>query len=318
MEIELSIVIPVYNIERYIEKCIQSVIEQDYDAYELLLIDDGSTDSSGEICDRYAASNSKIKVFHKENGGLSSARNYGLERAKGLYISFLDGDDYIDDMIFSKTMKRLKEDRSDIAVFSVVCVDEDGVETPYHSIVRDECIDSQTAFELMYTKSYFGEEAWNKVYKKDLFDGIQYPVGRKHEDTFTTYKLMERAIKISLVSGVNYYYLQRADSIMGQLRVSYTIDKIDSIDESLNFLRQKYPSIYKAAIYNLLSAGTKNLNLIVNENTDCSKVYLSRLTRLFRKHVGNIICNANISIKLKVVLLITALSPKLYVKLNRW
>lgn len=202
----ISIVIPVYNIEKFIGKCLDSIILQSYENLDIVVVDDGSMDGSIRICDEYAKKDKRVRVFHKKNGGLSDARNFGIKKARGKIISLVDGDDYID-VSFVKTMhEAMVRDDSDI----VVCGFNDNV-------LKDEVISGEDAAEKLLVKQENIEiVAWNKLYKKELFEEIEYPVGEKHEDALTTYRILAAAKKVSYVSKPLYYYIVREGSIMGQ------------------------------------------------------------------------------------------------------
>lgn len=204
----VSVIVPVYNISDYILKCLKSIGKQSYSNLEIIVVDDGSTDKSGEICDEFARGDGRVKVFHKKNGGLSEARNFGIKKAKGEIIALVDGDDFVE-VDYIKTMyEATVKDDADV----VIC--------GYNEVVPKE----QTMSGEEATKKLLVEQenleivAWNKLYKKKLFVGnnIEYPVGEKHEDALTTYKILASAKKVSYVPKSLYHYVTRDDSIMGQ------------------------------------------------------------------------------------------------------
>lgn len=211
----ISIIIPVYQVKDYIDKCIESVIEQTYQELEIILIDDGSTDGSGEICDEYAQKDNRINVIHKSNAGLSSARNVGLNIARGKYIAFIDSDDWVSRNFIQSMYEICEEYGADIcqcgyyeAIDDIAVTEENGIPIIYTSLEF-----SYTEFSLL---SWECAICWNKLYRASLFQKIRFPEGKIHEDEFTTYKVVNMAERIAVLPARLYYYRQRSDSIMGK------------------------------------------------------------------------------------------------------
>ena len=229
----ISIIVPVYKIEAYIGQCIESILSQTYKELEIILVDDGSPDNCGKICDEYALMDKRIKVIHKKNGGLSEARNYGLAEAHGEYISFIDGDDYIDKSFYQMLLEAAEKNNCDIAECHSVNF-EDG-KNP-QSIYRKgkNCL---TPFEWL-TESSVGEflpcVVWNKIYKKELFNDVTFPVGRHYEDEATTYKAVYKANRIIRINSALYFYRQRDGSITQAEKT------INEINEQYMALEEKY------------------------------------------------------------------------------
>lgn len=200
----VSIVVPVYNVEKYVEKCLESLILQSYKDLEIIVVDDGSTDNSGRICDEFSRKDKRIKVFHKKNGGLSSARNFGLKRTSGEFITFIDSDDFVDKSFVGKM----------ISVFSD---DVDIVECGYNNILPEACImtGKEATIKLLIEQENLEMVAWNKLYRRSLFlkNDILYPEGKKFEDTLTTYKLFAMANKVAMIGESLYNYIERDGSI---------------------------------------------------------------------------------------------------------
>lgn len=215
----ISIIVPIYNVEKYLPKCIESIMTQTYENIEIILVDDGSTDNSGLICDEYKEKDSRIVVIHKKNGGLSDARNTGTETAKGEYVGFIDSDDYIDKTMYEKLYNAIKQNDADMSICSWVRVDEDGDEIIVEnesSPLKDEVINGEIALsKVLVNNGVFYVTAWNKLYKKDLVKKIKFPVGKIHEDEFTVHRFMHKCNKIVCISDILYFYLKRSDSITG-------------------------------------------------------------------------------------------------------
>lgn len=209
----ISFIIPVYNVERYLKRCVNSVIEQIYRNIEIILIDDGSTDQSGFICDELAAQDSRIKVIHKKNGGLSSARNAGIRLAKGDYLCFVDSDDWVDIDLIEKLLSILDPKKDDVFVYGLRMVDEwsarSGGEISAATMTGEEALAS-------FVCNKINGYAWNKLVRRKLMldNNILYPEGRNYEDIPTTYKLFIHAKQVKLTEHVFYnYYINNMDSI---------------------------------------------------------------------------------------------------------
>ena len=203
----VSIVVPVYKVEKYLGECVDSILKQTYTNFELILVDDGSPDRCGELCEDYKKRNEKIQVIHKQNGGLSDARNAGTRIAKGDYITYIDSDDYI------------SEDYLEKLVSAAVKYDADFVQGSYtretfQSNTGEHIFDPEQAFRKLLTWDTVTVYAWAKLYRRSLFDGIEYPVGRLNEDCCTTYKLILRSNKVVCIDDEIYYYRITPNSIL--------------------------------------------------------------------------------------------------------
>ncbi|CEG28649.1 glycosyltransferase family 2 protein [Bacillus sp. B-jedd] len=212
MKIKISVIVPIYNVEEYLRRCIDSICHQSYKNLEIILVNDGSTDSCPIISDEYKDKDNRIKIIHKQNGGLSDARNVGIEHATGDYISFVDSDDYIAENMLEVLINLCLEKECDISVCGVVRKYSDR-EISISSDI-EEVIDHETAFKYLIQGKYFHDYAWNKLYKSELFTDITYPVGKIYEDVFTTYKLFAKANKIGFTDRPLYFYVQRDGSIL--------------------------------------------------------------------------------------------------------
>lgn len=237
----ISIIVPIFKVEKYLYRCIDSLIIQDYSDIEIILVDDGSPDRCGDICDDYAKKDDRIKVIHKKNGGLSSARNRGLDIATGSYIMCVDSDDYVEKNFCSYALEKALQTQADIVVFGYNDVYERHVEI--QSVSQGERYGVEEALAELHGGKLLSF-AWNKIYKAKLFDGIRYPEGRLFEDVGTTYKLFDKANFIYHASGVTYNYQKRGDSILGKsLSPKGAIDWFEMDMERLEFLKMKYPNM---------------------------------------------------------------------------
>lgn len=214
---KLSIIVPVYNVEQYLTKCIESLLAQTLKEIEIILVDDGSTDKSSKICDQYALKDERIKVIHKTNGGLSEARNKGIEAAKGEYLGFLDSDDWVETNFYQYLYKLIQNTRADIAQCDFVYAYDESIKIEFNNIVKENVYTGIEALGLLYgSECVRTVVVWNKIYRRELFKNIRYPKGKLYEDEFTTYKLIYQAKKVVDSNVSMVYYRQRKDSIMGK------------------------------------------------------------------------------------------------------
>ncbi|MBQ9118860.1 MAG: glycosyltransferase [Lachnospiraceae bacterium] len=209
----ITIIVPVYKVEEYIHRCVDSLLRQTYPNLEIILVDDGSPDNCPVICDEYAAKDDRILVIHKENGGLSDARNAGLEVAKGKYIGFVDSDDYVQDDMYEKLYRAAVKCRADIVVCGLYT--EQGEKLVMEEAPRDEMkiLSGEEAQLLLLQDKDMKNYAWNKLYTREVFEGIRYPYRRNFEDIATTYLLFDKAKTICWIPDYLYFYQIREDSI---------------------------------------------------------------------------------------------------------
>ena len=236
----ISIIIPIYKVEVYLDRCVQSVTDQTYRNLEIILVDDGSPDACGQICDRWAEKDSRIRVIHKENGGLSDARNAGLAIASGDMIAFLDSDDYLDVEFIRILYQHLTEGDADIAECATRLVDEDGNTLRCRGSDTDRVIDKMEALRRLVLEDGVYQTVWNKLYRAEVLDGILFEKGKYNEDDFWTYQVFDRIRKMALVSQPMYSYLQRRTSIMGN---GYSLKRLDGLEA--RFLRMQYLQKYE-------------------------------------------------------------------------
>ena len=237
----ISIIVPVYNVEKYLQKCIESIINQTYTNIEIILVDDGSNDKCPKICDEYLKKDNRISAFHKKNGGLSDARNYGIKEAKGEYISFVDSDDFVDNNYIEEMYKIIKEDDSDIAITSNRVI--------YSSKTIDKSngeritLKPKDALKRMLLDDGIDVSANFKLYKKSLFDNVKFPLNRWYEDAATTYKILDKTEKISFYSVATYNYFMRDNSISRNKFSEKKLDLILSTNEMSDYISKKYPEL---------------------------------------------------------------------------
>ncbi|MDB7988600.1 glycosyltransferase [Faecalicoccus pleomorphus] len=251
---KLSIIVPVYQVEAHIDECITSILDQTFRDFELILVDDGSLDRCPAICDVYAQKYSRIRVIHQKNQGLSAARNTGLQAARGDYIGFVDSDDFIEASMYEKLLDNLEREKADISVCGRYKVWGDKKIQEQKSNVY-KVMDSAQALALMNTNvlGYFDVAAWDKIYKRSCFKGIEFPEGKLCEDWFVMYKLFFNAHRIVYDSIPLYNYRQRTGSITHGKKVN-TMSLAASL-EVLNFVRTQQPRYVREAQFAYVFAG---------------------------------------------------------------
>ncbi len=248
---DISVVIPVYNVEKYLKKCVDSILNQTISNYEIILVDDGSPDGCPAICDAYAAMHHNVIALHKPNGGLSDARNYGVQHASADYVVFVDSDDHVDPEYLENLWKLHVKYGADIAVQGVQRETENG---KVLNVIKSSVEYNTTpkgAIELMLNGQKMGIFAYAKLYPKKTLLKTPFPVGKLHEDIFTTYLLLDQGTKISVGTESNYHYLIRDGSI---LTSNFSIRHMDSLigsKEIIQFIKKKYPEIIDSSYIRL-------------------------------------------------------------------
>lgn len=241
----ISIIVPVYNVEEYLRKCVESILSQSYHLFELILVDDGSTDGSGVLCDELGRLDSRIRVIHKDNGGLSDARNRGIEVATGKYIMFVDSDDYVLPQMCECLLNAVKKYKCQLAICDFLKVYSDNVDEEKDEIDINKVSCTKMKKEDAYNPFFYKERyvqfevAWNKLYDRELFDGVRFPIGKIHEDTATTYLLLYKAKGIVYIDTKLYCYRQRNNSIMGARITKKSLDGLDALQQKLIFYSEK-------------------------------------------------------------------------------
>lgn len=236
----VSIIVPIYNVEPYLRRCLDSIVNQSYTNLEIILVDDGSPDGCPKICDEYANKDNRIVVIHKENGGLSSARNSGLDICKGEYISFIDSDDWVSPKYIDILLKNLLDNKADLAIANYTKTSKPYIlEAPEKKRIIPEILQPiQAVKKLWSTDAIAFGTAWAKLAKISLYQNIRFPEGLIHEDDYTSYKLLYTSSRTVFLRISLYYYFQRNDSIMGSIKSS-SIRALKAHVERYQFFKKK-------------------------------------------------------------------------------
>lgn len=273
---KVSIVIPVFNTEKYLKKCINSILSQTYNNIEIILVDDGSTDSSSEICDRFREKDSRIVVIHKKNGGQSEARNIGIDIATGEYITFIDSDDYVTKDYIHFLLSLILENDAEISIASfyyVVSNKEINNETKEFAVMSPEI-----AIKRMLLDDGFDMGPWAKMYKTEFFRKIKFPEGKFFEDSLTTYQIFAESNKIVFESKAVYYYINHEDSTVNQSFSPKKLDLIEMNKEMEKFIAKKYPNLTLEAHRRVVWAYFSTLNQVLkSEDLNIKNRYISEL-----------------------------------------
>lgn len=249
----ISIIVPVYNVRSYLLDCVESLLSQKYKDYEILLIDDGSDDGSGKICDEYILKNKSITVIHQKNGGLSAARNTGIKIAQGKYLTFIDSDDYVSENYLKVLIDGITNSKSDISSCGFQrfednekVQDEFGTKEKGNLYITDG---KKACLDLYTYHSKIPMTAWAKLIKRELFNGIEFPPGKLHEDVVVTPRLLYSASKVAFIDSALYYYRQRTGSIMNQDFSIRRFDSVEGTEANIKWLLERGASkeIIKAA-----------------------------------------------------------------------
>lgn len=294
----VSVIVPVYNAERYLDECIASIVWQTYKNVEVILIDDGSTDCSGKKCDEWKEKDERVIVIHQKNRGVSAARNVGLSKSTGQWIAFVDSDDYIEKNYIEKLLLLNKKWETNVS-----CGQRDGTELYAGS--DEQCMESK-AFLL---SQCYRTALWYYLYKKELFDGVIFPEGKLSEDVAVLYKIIYRAKKVAVTSDVLYHYRVRKGSLSNkeQRITQCDIDRIDILKEKAVFFEdRKEKELAETAWKDYLT----NVLILYGYRKDINFMIDGRvLIREYRKNVTKIWRSKMVPWKLKVILLVSFISP---------
>jgi glycosyltransferase involved in cell wall biosynthesis len=310
MEPLISVIVPVYKVEQYLNKCIDSIINQTYPKLEIILVDDGSPDNCGIICDDYAKKDSRVIVIHKENGGLSDARNAGINEANGRYIGFVDSDDWIELDMYEKLLAAIAINDSDISICKFNIVRKTSDVFINNSNTKNELIlDSTGALKIMYSQDLFDCSAWNKLYKRELFNDIKYPFGLFAEDLATTYKLFDKAFKITYIDEALYNYNVIGQSIMRSGFSERKLQELTSCEEILKFTEDKYPALVPYA-KERIAATCRSLIFNIAESDYRNRKIQIKLRNTLRRNLKYYLKSKSKGSLAKLLTIICAISPE--------
>lgn len=311
----VSVIVPIYMVEEYLERCIASIVKQSYKNLEIILVDDGSKDNCPAICDSWAKKDSRIVVIHRKNGGLSAARNSGIEVAKGEYLAFVDSDDFIAEDFIETLLQACKETGSEIAQCRYEYVSGDVVTKEKEEVEPRETFSGKEMIKGMSWKDgAYNVVAWNKLYKKTVFEGVRYPEGRIHEDEATTHKLFYNAKQVAFVYRFLYGYYTGGESIT---RNRFSMKRLDwewAVSQRLEFLKEREEWDILTPMYKIYMDGTLDLYYKVLEELKDKKTALDlkrKMKCIFRECKNN----KGIPVQTRIGYLIFLTVPAIYKKM---
>ena len=287
---KITVIVPVYNVEKYLDRCVESIINQTYQNLEIILVDDGSLDNCPVICDKLAERDCRVKVIHKQNGGLSDARNAGMEIATGELIGFVDSDDWIEPEMYQLLRDYMIEHDCDISACGVQMDWEDG--TPSRRLTADGCcvLNTVEAMRASIEETWLKQPVWYKLYKSRIVKDILFPDGKYHEDVFWSYQAIGRAEKIGIFDCPCYHYLQRSGSIMGE---GYSLKRLDSLEAKLarvQYIQNRMPELTNIAKIDLWFSCIYAMQMLIYHCTE-------DVAAIGKKTIKNILKMNNIKFK---------------------
>lgn len=306
----ISVIVPVYKVEEYLDRCVDSIINQTYKNLEILLVDDGSPDNCPKMCDDYAKKDKRIKVIHKKNGGLSDARNVGIDNSKGDYLTFIDSDDYVELNYVEFLYNLIVKYDADISMGKQYVRYSNKVINTGSGYLYDNLSKEEIFEKLMYGED-FDVSAWAKLYKKELFIDIKYPVNRLFEDSATTYKLMDKANKIVMKSEPIYNYIIRENSITNCIFNVKKMDLITSTIEMTDFIAKKYKKLKKSCDRRLMYAYLSTYTQYIKSKHTNIKIEKELLSYI-QSNRKKILKDRRISKRDRIGLYCTYLGKKIY------
>lgn len=309
----ISVIVPVYNVKKYINICVESLINQETECkYEIILVDDGSTDGSSKICDDLDKKYSIIKTYHKVNGGLSDARNYGISKASGNYYVFIDSDDYVEPKFLDVLYNM-------VANYHVKFACVDGIRTTNYStnnfnkkikLNNPKVVNKKEALKRMLLRDGFGVSAWAKIYHKSLFKDIKYPKGRLYEDMLTTPYLIGECDKVAFTGDKLYHYVVREDSITNRKVSKKDFQIFDGLYQIRDYILKEYPQLKEAYECRYLVDILGLINRVVF--VDDSRSVIQRIMNKDKNIWDSALKNKFLDKRRKFQIIILKISPKLY------
>ena len=269
----ISVIVAIYHVEQYLNRCVESLVNQTYSNLEIRLVDDGSPDNCPKMCDDWVQKDSRIKVIHKGNGGLSDARNAGMQIANGDVICFIDSDDWIDLKAFEVMLNVMQDDESDIISCGVKWVDEDGDLLRLVSVNEHEMLNTHESMQELLHDGKLKQHVWNKLYRRNVIENIPFEKGKYHEDVFWSYQVIGRAKNISVIPDSFYNYVQRSDSIMGESYSPKRLDALDAMQLRCEYIKTHFPDLFYNSLQNYMGSCLYHLQLALHSHQDKAVIH---------------------------------------------
>lgn len=316
----ISVIIPIYNVEEYLDRCIESIINQTFKNLEIILVNDGSTDNCLDICKKWLKIDKRIKLIDKKNGGLSDARNAGMKIAQGEYISFIDSDDSISKDFYEIMYTILLKNNSDIVECNIIDV-YDNIK-PKDNNLSDFVEKNYTSFEAikeLVKNNDFHQTVWNKLYKKSVISNINFPYRKLHEDEFFTWKVFKNCTKLTKINCSLYHYYHRKGSIM---ETNYSLNRLDALDARLERyvdLKLLYPSLEKELKISIVFPCIFSMQKVLNmEDKQSVMIGKRKIEKIYNAAKLNRLEMKQLSLKLKIWLYLSNYSVTLCAKIRNF
>lgn len=308
---EISIIVPVYNVEKYLNKCVDSILNQTFKDFELILVDDGSPDNSGTICDQYAKEDTRVRVIHKENGGLSSARNAGIEVAQGKFLGFVDSDDYIAEDMYELLYNNILQEDADLSICGIYDIYKD--KNPKVSPGFKKVCTKVEMIKMVLEAKLVSVHAVNKLYKRSLFDKIRYPVGIITEDAAIIFQVLDQCKKIIFDASQKYYYFHRDESISSKKFSIRDLDTIEVWKANEEWISKKYPIFKNKAHTRVCWANFIVLDkLVLSDKTEEAKNISKGIRKFLLNNFLFIMSNDRLTKGRKISLIFLLFGPTTY------
>lgn len=299
---KISVIVPVYNVEKYIKNCIESILNQTFHDLEIILVDDGSTDMSGNICDDYKIRDSRISVIHKKNGGLSDARNEGIKRASGEFITFVDSDDYISHNAIEYLYGILIDNQADVSIGKLYKTSKFNEDVSNSSPIVKIFNNKESIKEMLYGTLY-STAAPGKLYRSCLFDDVCYPYKQLNEDLFTTYKILDKASRVVYGNQIVYYYFCRVGSIMTSSFTKRRLDSMKALEEiAFNIPLKQYKA---CGAYS--SQVIENIIILLELRPNKNEIKKYKLWKKIKDHRLTVLMDSNANKRIKCFALLSYL-----------
>lgn len=314
---EISIIVPVYNVEKYLDRCVNSILGQTFQDFELILVDDGSPDNCGKMCDAYTDIDKRVIVIHQKNGGLSAARNAGIEIAKGSYLGFVDSDDYIAEDMYELLYNNLKKEDADLATvgFLDIYAGKEPVVKEQKYLVTDMIGAAKITFEGKLSTI----SATNKLYKREIFEHVRYPVGMITEDAAVILDVLEQTSKVVIDTSQKYYYYHRENSISSNHFTMKDLDMIKAWEDNESRVLEKYPELVNVVRTRVYWAYFTVLDKMMNSSDlkleDRKKQ--KEIIRFLRKNFTFVLRNQYFTKPRKISMIALQIHPYFYKTLSR-
>lgn len=315
----VSVIVPVYNVEKYIHRCVDSILEQTFSDFELILVDDGSPDNCPSICDEYAAKDSRIRVIHQENRGLSAARNGGMDAACGTYLMFVDSDDWLRKDTLEIFVNCQKKTGADMVLCNILTVYPDGYsgwKRPVTPLTEKVMTRGEMVECLASEHNWYYCVAWNKLYKRVLFEKLRFPEGYIHEDEAIIHRVVGECSCIAVTPEPLYFYRQSTDSITGRGIRIQSMDKLHALADRILFCKERN-------WMRLMAASMEGYTYWVLKfcsdfaRTPETELYFRRMDDGLREVLPDILKAKSVSARHKLYLLTIWINPRIYSRLKR-